>query len=216
VYAQTGSGLFVTKLNAAGNALVYSTFLQSAGAKPSAIRLDASGNVVVVGQTTDTIPATGSAFQASNPSVGIGSGFVIKLNTTGSGLMFATYLGGSAEDNARGVALDPAGNIYVAGHTKNLSVNYVNVCRYFAEGNDGGGKVVERHEAALEFFVAHQQLAEAVEPTVADLDHPAPRLLLRVTPLEVGFLAPAHDVGDVAVLLDCAKVLCAAVSRISA
>lgn len=118
VYAETGSGLFVTKLNAAGNALGYSTYLQSAGAKPSAIRLDASGNVVVVGQTTDTIPATGTAFQAFNPSVGIGSGFVIKLNPTGSSLVFATYLGGSAEDNARGVALDPAGNIYVTGHTK--------------------------------------------------------------------------------------------------
>ena len=62
--------------------------------------------------------------------------------------------------------------------------------------------MVERDEAALELFVPDKQLAEAVEPTVANLDDPAPRLLRWVSPLGVGLRAATHDVRDVAVRLD--------------
>ena len=74
--------------------------------------------------------------------------------------------------------------------------------RHLAERNDRGSEVVERDEAALELLVAHEQLAEAVEPTVAHLDHPAPCLLLRVAPLGVGFSAATDDMRDVAVGFD--------------
>jgi len=50
---------------------------------------------------------------------------------------------------------------------KNLSVNYVYSQRYLAEGDDGGGKVVQGNEAAFEFFVAHEQFAETVEPVTS-------------------------------------------------
>lgn len=62
--------------------------------------------------------------------------------------------------------------------------------------------MVERDEASLQLLVSHQQLSESVEPAMADLDHPAPRLLGRVTPLGIGFCATTDDVRDVAMRLD--------------
>ena len=76
--------------------------------------------------------------------------------------------------------------------------------------------MVEREEAALELLVSHQQLAKAVEPAVADLDHPAAGLLLRIASLGIDFLAAVDDVRDVAVPLDDVQALGAAVSGIGA
>ena len=59
--------------------------------------------------------------------------------------------------------------------------------------------MVERHEAAFELLVAHEQLAEAVEPAMTHFNDPAPRLLFGVSPLAVGFLASIDDMVDVAV-----------------
>ena len=84
------------------------------------------------------------------------------------------------------------------------------------KGDDGGGKVVEGDEAALEFLVAHEQLAEAVEPAMADVDDPASCLLGRIAPLDVGFGTSTNDVRDVAVALDGAKVLGSTVARVGA
>lgn len=76
---------------------------------------------------------------------------------------------------------------------KSLSVNYVDAQWHLAESDDGRRQVVERKEAALKLLVAHQQFAETVEPTVAHLDHPAPRLLLGIEPLGLGLLASAWN-----------------------
>ncbi len=89
-----------------------------------------------------------------------------------------------------------------AGASKNLSVNYVYLERHFAERNDGGSYVVQGDEAAFEFLVSHQQLAESIEPAVADLDHPAPSLLGRIAPLGGGLLAAINNVRNVAVRID--------------
>ena len=62
--------------------------------------------------------------------------------------------------------------------------------------------VVERDEAALKLLVSDKQLAEAVEPAVADLDNPASRPLRRVSPLGLGLRASAHDVRDIAMRFD--------------
>lgn len=90
----------------------------------------------------------------------------------------------------------------VATKTKNLSVNNVDLQRYVPERDDRSGEVVERNEAAFELLVSHKQLAKPIEPTVANLDHPAPRFLGWVALLGIGFIAPAHNMGDVAVRLD--------------
>ena len=116
---------FVTKLNAAGNALVYSTYLggsSSEGGTNSiqlAVAVDASGNAYVAGTTTSTDFPTASPIQPAHGGGGafIWDAFVTKLNAAGNALVYSTYLGGSGHDFVEGIAVDAFGNAYVAGET---------------------------------------------------------------------------------------------------
>jgi hypothetical protein len=110
------SDAFVTKLNAAGNALVYSTYLGGASFDEGhGIAVDSAGNAYVAGATSSTNFPTANPFQAS--LAGGGDAFVSKLNAAGNALVYSTYLGGSARDDAYGITADSAGNVYVAGRT---------------------------------------------------------------------------------------------------
>lgn len=62
--------------------------------------------------------------------------------------------------------------------------------------------MVKREETALKFLVPHEQLAKSVEPTVAHLDHPSSRLLLRIAPFDVRLLAAVNHVRNVAMVQD--------------
>jgi hypothetical protein len=106
---------FVTKFNSAGSALLYSTFLGGTGEQESfALALDSSGDAYVTGRTNATdFPHTKGAFQTS--FAGVFDGYVTELNPTGSGLLYSTYLGGSASDAGLGIAVDSTKNIYVTG-----------------------------------------------------------------------------------------------------
>ena len=107
---------FVTKFNLDGSALSYSTFLGGAD-QGSGIAIDSEGNAYVVGQThADNLPATAGAFDTTYN--GGSDAFVVKLNSTGSGLHYATYLGGTGGDFASGIALDAFNVPYVAGYTR--------------------------------------------------------------------------------------------------
>jgi hypothetical protein len=113
---------FVTKLNATGTALIYSTYLGGSGQgggggdAAAAIAVDASGNAYVTGHSSSTdFPITAGAFQ--NSLNGSGNAFVTKLNVTGTGLTYSTYLGGSGGDGAQGIAVDGSGYAYVTGQT---------------------------------------------------------------------------------------------------
>jgi uncharacterized protein (TIGR03437 family) len=105
---------FVAKLNAAGNALVYSTYVN--GASPSAITLDAAGNAYITGTAMPQFTPTEGAFQTEYRG-GQGDGFLAKLNGTGSALLYATFLGGKGLDGGTDLALDSSGNVYVTGNT---------------------------------------------------------------------------------------------------
>jgi len=113
---------FVTKLNAAGSALVYSTYLGGTGGTDEGlgIAVDSSGNAYVGGlaQSLD-FPATPGAFQ-TNAAPNNGHGFVAKLNPVGSALVYSTYLGGTSADQVNGIAVDAGGNAYVTGRTNSL------------------------------------------------------------------------------------------------
>lgn len=102
---------FAMKLNATGTALVYSTYLGSIVG--SGIAVDSTGNAYIVGQADDDYPTTPGAFQTT-PG-GSSDAFVTKLNTTGTALVYSTFLGGTGFDFASKVAIDSAGNAYVTG-----------------------------------------------------------------------------------------------------
>ncbi|MCW5979419.1 MAG: SBBP repeat-containing protein [Bryobacteraceae bacterium] len=106
---------FAARLDVSG-ALVYATYLGGSGADAGrGIAVDGS-EAVVAGFTESTdFPATSGALQ---PALrGAADAFVARLNAAGSGLIYATYLGGGGTDRANAVALDASGNAYVAGST---------------------------------------------------------------------------------------------------
>ncbi|MDT7807412.1 MAG: hypothetical protein QOJ70_1225 [Acidobacteriota bacterium] len=110
------SDAFVTKFNATGTALVYSTYLGgSAQEDGTDIAVDSHGNAYIVGETLSPNFPVQDAFQATPP--GGDNAFVSKLNTTGSGLVYSTYLDGNTSSQATGIALDTLGNAYVTGQT---------------------------------------------------------------------------------------------------
>ena len=112
---------FVAKLNAAGSALVYSTYLGgSRDDSGQGIAVDSSGNAHVTGQTLSTDFPTANPLQVTNeatPDEGNPTGFVAELNSTGSALVYSTYLGGNSYDSGAGIAVDSSGNTYVTGDT---------------------------------------------------------------------------------------------------
>ncbi|MBZ5621353.1 MAG: SBBP repeat-containing protein [Acidobacteriia bacterium] len=132
-----GTGAFVAKVNAAGTALSYLTYVgptyypfvpfTNPANTARAIAVDASGNAYVAGSTFDPIlPTTKGAYQTTyngptNPTppnpLPPPDAFVVKLNPGGTGVVWATYIGGKDADVANSVALDPSGNVWVAGTT---------------------------------------------------------------------------------------------------
>ncbi len=65
--------------------------------------------------------------------------FAVKLNSSGSGLLFSTYLGGSGDDAGNGIAVDGSGNIYVAGNTKSPNFPTVNAFQSTPSQTESGG-----------------------------------------------------------------------------
>jgi beta-propeller repeat-containing protein len=128
---------FVTKLNAAGSALVYSTYLGGTGGSNDVgfgIAVDSSGDAYVTGVAGTTDFPTMNPIQAAN--AGPPDAFVTKFNAAGSALVYSTYLGGSAEDGANGIAVDSSGNAYITGTTASTDFPTMNPIQ---AANAGGG-----------------------------------------------------------------------------
>jgi hypothetical protein len=129
VPGKTGGVAFVTKLNAAGSGLVYSTFLGTAititrntpsygWARDTAatrVVVDAAGDAYVTGMTASSSFPLVNATQKT-PG-GYGDAFVAALSPSGSALLFSTYLGGSGTDIGMAIGLDASNNVYVGGVT---------------------------------------------------------------------------------------------------
>jgi uncharacterized protein (TIGR03437 family) len=137
-----GIGAFVAKVNSSGTGLVYLTLLGSVNYLPGgaffnsapgnfvfAIATDAAGNAYISGYTSDpAFPATASAFQTTlalpsglpvNPFQAPPSdAFIAKLNSTGSAMIWATFLGGTGSDQAKNLAVDSMGNVWASGTTR--------------------------------------------------------------------------------------------------
>ncbi len=119
-FNDTGNGSkegFLTKFNATGNGLVYSTFL--GGSEKDivfGVAVDNIGNAYVTGETQSSNFPTLNAY--NDTFGGGGDGFVTKVNATGNGLVFSTFLGGSEWESGYDLAIDDTGNCYITGWTR--------------------------------------------------------------------------------------------------
>ena len=126
---------FIFRLNAAGDMLIFSTYLGGNGADTAnAIALDAEGNAYVAGDTTSTnFPAT--AFQKGLH--GSQDAFVAKIGPAGGQLLYSTYLGGSSTDHGAAIAVDSSGTAFVTGSTYSADFPVANAFqRLIAGGSD--------------------------------------------------------------------------------
>ncbi len=139
VLNNSGSDAFVAKLNPAGTALIYSTYLGGSYYDyPASIAVDSAGDAYVAGITgSPDFPVTnGSVCAPVNTNTGncvfvvesscspVGnnlSGFITKLNPAGSALLWSTFIGGTGQDYVSAMALDSSGDVYVAANTNSTA-----------------------------------------------------------------------------------------------
>ncbi|MEP7341902.1 MAG: SBBP repeat-containing protein [Acidobacteriota bacterium] len=124
-YGPKGAG-FALKLNATGSALEYSTLLLAA--LPRGVVVDAGGNAYITGSGGQGFPTTPGAFQQyqrRDPGIDFpaSDAIVAKLNPTGTGFIFSTFIGGGSSDIGWDIALDAAGSAYITGYTAKSVVN---------------------------------------------------------------------------------------------
>lgn len=132
-----GQDAFVSKINPSGSALVYSTYLGGTLEEHgSGIILDSTGHAYITGFTCSLNFPSSSSIQ---PFYGGGAydAFVTKLDVDGTALVDTTYLGGSSDDQANGIAIDTSGNIYVAGGTSSADFKVKNA---YQSNNAGGSR----------------------------------------------------------------------------
>jgi hypothetical protein len=129
------SDAFVTKLNAAGTAFVYSTYLGgTTDESGNGIALDSANNAYIAGGTSSTDFPLVNPTQATRGG-GVTEAFLTKFNAAGSALTYSTYLGGSGNDTALAIALDPANSMYLTGRTASTNFPTLNP----VQSTNGGG-----------------------------------------------------------------------------
>ena len=107
---------FVTKINAAGTAIAYSTYLGGDSLDTGqAITVNSAGEAYVTGNTNSTNFPTVNAYRATLN--GALDGFIVKINASGNAMLYGTYIGGSGADFATSLAVDGSGGMYVGGYT---------------------------------------------------------------------------------------------------
>ena len=136
---------FLSKLDATGASLLYSSYLGSGGAVDAGydIAVDNAGVAYIAGQTTGSttppvFPTTAGALRTSGTG---GEAFLSKFDTTQTGaasLVYSTFLGGtSGTEEARGVALDASGFVYVSGETASTDFHVLNAFQNTKAGGAG-------------------------------------------------------------------------------
>jgi beta-propeller repeat-containing protein len=127
--------VFVAMLNVLGTGLVYCTYLGGSQDEfGTDVTVDASGNAyLAISTVSSDYPTTAGSFQPV--SGGLFDAAVTKLNPLGTGLVYSTYLGGSLTDSGEGIAVDAAGNAYLAGYSR--STNYPTTAGAFQTANAG-------------------------------------------------------------------------------
>jgi hypothetical protein len=137
---------YVAKLNAAGDALVYSTYLGgNSWDYCFCIDIDDMGHAYVGGFTHGSFPITPGAAQPTFG--GLGDGFAVKLSQDGSRMLYSTYLGGPDYEAISGIAVDDSGNAYLGG-------------RGVAKLNAEGSAFIYQNEFVYQTLLARAELSE--------------------------------------------------------
>lgn len=114
-----GTAAFISKVNAAGTALSYSTYLGGSSTDAAnAIAVNAAGQVFVTGYTLSTNFPTLNPFRARQPGQ---EAFITKLNAAGSALVYSSYIGGNLEDVGNAIAIDSSDAAYITGYTNSTN-----------------------------------------------------------------------------------------------
>jgi hypothetical protein len=115
----TCSSAFLTKISPTGDSILFSTYLGGSGAESArGLVVDAKGSAYLAGVTSSSdFPVTAGAAQARCGGACQQNAFVAKFSPSGDKLAYATYVGGSALDDAADLAVDSTGNAYLTGHT---------------------------------------------------------------------------------------------------
>jgi uncharacterized protein (TIGR03437 family) len=155
---------FVSKLNPTGSTLVYSTYLGGTGSDSAAgLAVDGFGHAYITGGTSSAdFPVTPGALQTTNRSVAGRNAFFTKLDPAGGALLYSTYLGGSGVDDASGIAVDGAGNAYIAGRTS--SNNFPVTPRAFQSTNQSTNNGSNAFVAKVEMGAATATLTVTSTP----------------------------------------------------
>jgi uncharacterized repeat protein (TIGR01451 family) len=149
---------FVAKLNANGSALIYSTFLGgNLNDVANSIAVDNAGNAYVTGETNS---GNFPVFNALHPTLSgnPSDAFAAELNSTGSALVYSTYLGGHSDDSGNSIAIDSAGNAYVAGHTSSTDFPTTNP----VQANRSGHSIFKSTNAAGNWAPSDSGLAASL------------------------------------------------------
>ncbi|MGH9432442.1 MAG: SBBP repeat-containing protein, partial [Terriglobia bacterium] len=139
---------FVTEINAAGNALVYSSLIGgSGGDNGTGIAVDGSGNAYLTGLTNSSdFPRVNQIPGICNGTCGSTGGFpdafATKINASGRALVYSSYLGGSGPDTGYSIAVDGSGNAYLTGYTGSTDFPRVNQIPGTCAGLCGKGSPV--------------------------------------------------------------------------
>lgn len=214
--------VFVAKLDAAGSGLVYATYI---GGVPTPLRrgtgdnlefgravaVDAGGNAYVTGVTDSSdFPTTGDAFQPAlnvTPDMATDA-FVAKLNPSGSGFVYSTFLGGSGYDDGWAIAVDGEGNAYVTGDTGSSDLP---VTPGAAQSGAGGGRdaFVTKLNATGSTIVysthlggADNEVGNGIALDGSGAAHVVGGTRSADFPATPGALQPSHNGGDFATLFD--------------
>jgi hypothetical protein len=138
-HSGSASEVFVTKLNADGTGLSYSTYLGGYAASSGyGIAVDSSGDAFIAGDTgqgTPAFPTTTGAYKTTWATGATTMAFLTELNSSGSGLVYSTLYGGGNITSARALALDTSGNVWVCGLTSSTNLPTASP----AQASYGGG-----------------------------------------------------------------------------
>jgi len=171
------SDVFVSKLNATGSALIYSTFIGGSKDDTSlGIAIDSTGNAYIGGFTRSSdFPTTKGSLQPALASLSCSDtlafgnqlsacpdAFVTKLNSTGTALAYSTYLGGSKIDFATSIAVDSNGSAYVTGGTD--STDFPTTANTYQSTYTGGscGPSTATHPCAQSFVAKLSPAGDAL------------------------------------------------------